>query len=623
LEAVVTQWAGASGISSTSRGDYVNARHLAVVEAFTGLNYTENSQFGHINPPAVNGVDLEEAFSTLMAEMATRFITQGTLKAVFGNPYYDFTADKMVFSLSAAQILTNAQASQPLDAADRAVYWSEVARTILTYRTDFGLSESAAKTQINNAAGGVVLVQPLGAFKEGTNTNDALKGGVFADYLFGLSGNDTLTGGKGADSLEGGEGNDMYKYYLGDGNDTIYDTSTSTDKIVFGTGITFGSLTFTRPLFTDNVTISIAGGGSVFIINQVSGSPNYMIENLGFSDGSIFSSSQIRAKLLEFTSGNDTIEGFDKSNDTIQGGLGNDSLRDEGGNDTYIYLRGDGNDTIYDAQLGVSSDKIVFGEGITLSNLTFGRGSGNDITISINGGGSLLIKAQYSGYGYYTIENIQFSDGSVFSSSQIKAVMLSSTSGNDSITGFDVSDSIMGGLGNDTIVAQDGNDTLDGGDGNDMLYAKYDDDSVLGGAGNDYLDGDQGADTLNGGLGDDTLLGGRDNDLLLGLDGIDRLNGGGGVDTMTGGLGVDHFYFTSLSDSTDTVLDRITDFSRAQGDKIDFSVFSFTGITTGTPTAGQLVISQVAGNTLVSDPNSTFALQCDGIINLVASDFLF
>ena len=53
----------------------------------------------------------------------------------------------------------------------------------------------------------------------------------------------------------------------------------------------------------------------------------------------------------------------------------------------------------------------------------------------------------------------------------------------------------------------------------------------------------------------------------------DTLDGGGGADILRGGAGADTFAFSSLADTVDAdgAIDRVFDFSRAQGDKIDLS----------------------------------------------------
>jgi serralysin len=166
-------------------------------------------------------------------------------------------------------------------------------------------------------------------------------------------------------------------------------------------------------------------------------------------------------------------------------------------------------------------------------------------------------------------------------------------SGNDTLYGNDINNSLDGGSGNDLIYGNDGNDTLNGGAGNDILY---------GGAGNDLLDWDansrSGADTMHGGPGDDQYvidslsdvvveLAGEGTDViwaaqtysianvanvenlflfgtlsvnatgnalanvLRGNDANNILNGGGGNDTLDGGAGNDTLIG---GDGTDTVV---------------------------------------------------------------------
>ncbi|MDB9522924.1 glycosyl hydrolase family 18 protein, partial [Dolichospermum circinale CS-1225] len=71
--------------------------------------------------------------------------------------------------------------------------------------------------------------------------------------------------------------------------------------------------------------------------------------------------------------------------------------------------------------------------------------------------------------------------------------------------------------------------------------------------------------TLTGDATNNNLVGGSANDTFLGL---------GGQDTLTGGLGADRFRFNSPSDGMDT----ITDFSKAQGDKIELFGTGFNSL---------------------------------------------
>ena len=70
----------------------------------------------------------------------------------------------------------------------------------------------------------------------------------------------------------------------------------------------------------------------------------------------------------------------------------------------------------------------------------------------------------------------------------------------------------------------------------------------------------------------------------------DILNGGLGQDVLKGGAGADMFVFQA-GDSGFAALDKVADFSAAQGDKIDFSAFHIL--------ASDLAINQIAKNSYV------------------------
>jgi hypothetical protein len=89
-------------------------------------------------------------------------------------------------------------------------------------------------------------------------------------------------------------------------------------------------------------------------------------------------------------------------------------------------------------------------------------------------------------------------------------------------------------------------DTLEGTANGDLLFGEK---------GNDVLRGLAGTDVLDGGAGIDTLSGGADADLLRGEVGADSLQGGAGDDRLEGGAGFDTYYYTSLTDGHDTIVD--------------------------------------------------------------------
>jgi hypothetical protein len=72
------------------------------------------------------------------------------------------------------------------------------------------------------------------------------------------------------------------------------------------------------------------------------------VESIKFSNGVIWTEAQLwNAYLTQAAATNDALEGTDVAN-TIRGGLGNDYLNGRDGADTYLFNRGDGQDTLYD-----------------------------------------------------------------------------------------------------------------------------------------------------------------------------------------------------------------------------------------------------------------------------------
>lgn len=161
---------------------------------------------------------------------------------------------------------------------------------------------------------------------------------------------------------------------------------------------------------------------------------------------------------------------------------------------------------------------------------------------------------------------------------------------------------------------------------NDLLNGAGGNDSLSGLGGNDILSGFAGADRLDGGIGHDQLNGGAGNDILI---------GGTGRDELTGGADADIFRFLALSDSAvGGNRDLITDFRRAQGDRIDLSGIDANGNLAGDQAfafIGTAAFSRVAGQARFSrgllqvdvngDGRSDMDVAAQGLTALLATDF--
>jgi subtilisin-like proprotein convertase family protein len=220
--------------------------------------------------------------------------------------------------------------------------------------------------------------------------------------------------------------------------------------------------------------------------------------------------------------------------------------------------------------------------------------------------------------------------------------------GADQLTGGSGVNRLSGGRGSDVLRGGAGADVLDGGAGIDLasyygswvrVVVNLTAGTASGGdaqgdslARIESLSGSQVGDALSGSAGANTLSGWWGDDLLVGV---------GGQDTLAGGAGADRFAYGSASESqVGAGSDRITDFSHAQGDRVDLSVmdantglagnqtFSFIGGGLYTHHAGELrfVATDPTTTTIAGDLNgdgvSDFHIRLTGMIGLVAADFV-
>ncbi|WP_082899417.1 calcium-binding protein [Sulfitobacter sp. EhC04] len=183
----------------------------------------------------------------------------------------------------------------------------------------------------------------------GGTGNDSIAGGLDADLIFGEDGDDHLWGGDdhdvlragvGNDFLDGGSGNDFLEgwggfdtIYGGDGNDII-EGGTNADSLFGGTG-----------------EDTLSGGAGLDRLWGDAGA-----DRLSGGDDSDYLSGGEGNDTLFGDIGNDFLEG-DAGDDRLLGGAGFDILRGGQGNDVlmgnfnadcFVFVDGDGNDTVED-----------------------------------------------------------------------------------------------------------------------------------------------------------------------------------------------------------------------------------------------------------------------------------
>ena len=255
----------------------------------------------------------------------------------------------------------------------------------------------------------------------------AITGNKKANIITAGKSNTTLNGGKGKDTLRGGEGADVFIYDNKSGNKTIqnynYDDG---DIISLGKGVEISQVTTKK----DNVILK--AGSNTITIEDVAKSQFTFTqddETKTYDDGKLISGDSVtlasdfkgtfsledndsynhvsaelvkKAVNLVGDAGDNSLtggKGKDSLNggggdDILNGGKGNDSLWGGDGADTFVYQAGTGNDTISDYNFDDGDILQILdkkGKEISKGAIKKWTFDGDDLTLSIKGGGKLIL----------------------------------------------------------------------------------------------------------------------------------------------------------------------------------------------------------------------------------------
>ena len=407
----------------------------------------------------------------------------------------------------------------------------------------------------NTSTGAALLVSVSINGGDGDDTltgGDSVGGG--ADNISGGAGNDTIRGGLGNDQLNGGPGSDTFdEGSVPNGSDTFNGGSdvlpaVGVDTVSYASRLATG-LAITVTLGSGNGNDGEGGAtegdtvGPLGDIEAVTGGP--LADNL--------TCGQATGCTLSGGAGNDTLVG-NSGNDTINGGAGNDTITGAGGADV---LNGDGDDDFF-LELtdpGAPGDSDTFNGGTGFDTVDYSQRTGA-MTVTMGD------QAGNDGLNTGELDNVK---------NDVERLL--SGSGNDTITGNDLANTINGGQGTDVIsggngddlftttTGPDGNDTFNGGAGIDTVdystrtgrirvtmdgLAANDGDDPDGiaqagpGAGTEGDDIKNDVENLNGStVAGDDITGNSSSNFLDSGSGTDTLNGGGGAgsDICLGGSG--------------------------------------------------------------------------------------
>jgi Ca2+-binding RTX toxin-like protein len=355
----------------------------------------------------------------------------------------------------------------------------------LTQGVTFSLANvtSGTSASISDGRGGTDTVtnfEKLGV--TGSNFADSITGSSLSDQLSGQGGNDTLAGGAGGDLIFGDAGADSL--LGGDGDDTLYG-GLGADTLEGGAG-------------NDVAAYDLSDGATGGLLVRVSAGQVQI--NSSVTD----TLRQIEIVEISGSSFADTVQGG-LGVETIAGMGGNDSLTGGGGDDTFYYYAFDplGNGSTLLAQ-GI--DRITDfspGDRITINGLTLTGSvtSGNGITLTAGAVQAEIVNGITR--IHVGIDGTAGADLTIELSTVVEAANLR-------LSGSDITSSanlvITGTANAENLTGGDGDDTISGLAGNDYLQGRAGNDSILGGDGQDAIDGGAGNDTIDGGDGDDNVI---------------------------------------------------------------------------------------------------------------------
>ncbi len=203
------------------------------------------------------------------------------------------------------------------------------------------------------------------------------------DSVTGSSADDIIDGGAGSDQLQGGAGNDVYK------------VDAAGDMIV-----------------------ESAGNGRDTVAASVSYALSANVENLTLTGAAIAGTGNALDNAITGNDGDNLLSGIEGA-DTLTGSAGADTLDGGAGSDTYVYVIGDGADTVLDSGPAGDIDTLAL-TGIDAGGVRVFRraGSASDLVLAFADGGSVTVKDFMLGAG---IEAVTFDVGPAWTRTDLEA----------------------------------------------------------------------------------------------------------------------------------------------------------------------------------------------------------
>lgn len=442
--------------------DTLSSGVISFMERWTGLQMPIGLDGGEIGSSAVDAA--KELANTVWQEfqmITVRLAAQGGLSGYFEGIEYNITSDKFVPTTDSqlTPFFQNIFEGAPGNASGDEVWiqsWKPLIDVVLNdYERPGSLEISYSYLFQNivaayeNAPLAVSLVSVAGEL--GVPSGQIIGG---TGTLTGTNDNDLFYLGEGNQTAQGGSGPDSYIIGRNFGHDVIDDT-----EHTLGTDLP-DSVRFAHAKSTD-VTLTRDGSDLIISVNGTDdqlrivgefatryptltgyGNDAHGVSEIIFADGVVWDKVDMARESSHPEATDDVIWGTGQI-DFLDGGAGTDFLSGGNEGDVYIYGRGYGQDTIYDASpdtpdiyetsqaILIDNPDILNLKDLTIDDVTFSRSGQYDLLISVNDTptDTLLIQDQFQKYyglpvgdgtwSYSALEYMSFADGQTLSTKEL------------------------------------------------------------------------------------------------------------------------------------------------------------------------------------------------------------
>ncbi|MBQ4283496.1 MAG: hypothetical protein IJB96_06185, partial [Lachnospira sp.] len=373
--------ASGSGSASNSRGSFIDAGHLEVLEKFYGAKF--NGVNG-ANPNSVAAGILNNLYSELKYHMYANLIFKTEGLRYFDKAEVGFDGKSTSGIVNMELLASIGKYHMLLDAENTKDTVRAMAYCIndtKIYSGKMQISDLLNIFSSNSELFDSVCRGIAGASYETTEDKTNISGDENANYMKGTQESNTLSGGAGNDifvttgaesMFYGGAGNDIFVIGKNSGIVTINDTVGS-NRLYFDKGITANDLTVSTA-YRNDLTINIAGCDTKVVLSNFRYNSNYRKFEMEFSDGTIMSLDDVNSPFRHVVGSaeDDTVYANYYTDMTAYAGDGNDTISGSGGAD--VYYGEAGNDTLYGYD---GADKLYGGAGD--DNLQ--GGAGDDLIV--------------------------------------------------------------------------------------------------------------------------------------------------------------------------------------------------------------------------------------------------